>query len=584
MLFVFIAALGADRHRVVLTLLLIASGVLTAALLRVRFAQPPRTTLGRSRHPLSIALPAAVLAGTTVVLGVWFLGPRLPGAGDEALIETHNDQGGVTEVLSPLLDIRSRLVNRSDTELFEMRATEPAYWRALGLASFDGTMWTLPNRTLEDAGNELSVAAPGTRENRQELVIRALGGELVPAAAEPVAASPSDGLRWNAETAALLRTDRDLEPGDRYEIVSAMPRYTADLLRGATTANPPDAIYLQLPDSFPDSVATTAAAVTAGAPTSYDAMLTLQNWFHDEFEYSLDVPAGHSTSAIEAFLRQRVGYCEQFAGTFAAMARSLNIPARVAVGYTQGLDQGDGTRSVLGRNSHAWPEIWFDGVGWVMFEPTPGRGAPGAESHTGLPAAQDDAAPQPGAPGRSPGRRRRTLRRSASRRRSTIPSPHSAARRPSRSAARRSPHPGRVWGLMGVLVALLAGGLALPAIVRRWRRHHPSADIARQVSDLWRRALGALEATGFRVDPSLTPNEQARAAAPRLPVAARPLKELAAVATAATYAPPDEVAGLAAQPHPGEPGPTRWCRQIEHIAADSMTTGGRIRRYFTVWT
>jgi hypothetical protein len=72
-------------------------------------------------------------------------------------------------------------------------------------------------------------------------------------------------------------------------------------------------------------------------------------------------------------------------------------------------------------------------------------------------------------------------------------------------------------------------------------------------------------------------------AAPRLPVAARPLKSLAAAATAATYATPDEITELAAPPHPGEPGPARWCRQIEHIAADSMTTGGRIRRYFTVW-
>ena len=72
-------------------------------------------------------------------------------------------------------------------------------------------------------------------------------------------------------------------------------------------------------------------------------------------------------------------------------------------------------------------------------------------------------------------------------------------------------------------------------------------------------------------------------AAPRLPVAARPLKSLAAVATAATYATPDEVAELAAPHQPGEPGPSRWCRQIEHIAADSMTTAGRIRRYFTVW-
>ena len=52
----------------------------------------------------------------------------------------------MTEVPSPLVDIRSRLVNRADTELFVVRATEPAYWRVSGLASFDGSTWSLPER------------------------------------------------------------------------------------------------------------------------------------------------------------------------------------------------------------------------------------------------------------------------------------------------------------------------------------------------------------------------------------------------------------------------------------------------------
>ena len=104
-----------------------------------------------------------------------------------------------------------------------------------------------------------------------------------------------------------------------------------------------------------------------------------------------------------------------------------------------------------------------------------------------------------------------------------------------------------------------------------------------QIAVLWRRALGAVEATGCRIDPTLTPIEQARAISPRLPVAARPLKSLAEVATAATYATADEIAHLADPQIAGEPGPRRWCRQVERIAEDSMTTGGRLRRYFTVW-
>ena len=299
---------------------------------------------------------------------------------------------------SPLVDIRSRLVNRSDTELFVVRATEPAYWRVSGLASFDGSTWSLPERDTERAGGELADAAPTARENHQEVLIAALRGQLVPAAAEPVAVT-GEGLRWSAETSTLVRTDRDLETGDRIDIVSAMPSFTADVLRSTSSDQPPDPIYLTLPDGFPETVAATAAAVTQGAPTNYDAMLALQNWFQTQFRYSLDVPAGHSNSAIEAFLRQRVGYCEQFAGTFAAMARTLGIPSRLAVGYTPGQLLSDRWYSVTGRNSHAWPEVWFDGLGWVPFEPTPGRGIPGAENYTGVAAAQDESIPDARTPG-----------------------------------------------------------------------------------------------------------------------------------------------------------------------------------------
>ena len=64
-------------------------------------------------------------------------------------------------------------------------------------------------------------------------------------------------------------------------------------------------------------------------------------------------------------------------GDVAVMARTLGIPSRVAVGYTPGALQPDGWYIVTGRDSHAWPEIWLDGVGWILFEPTPSRDLPG---------------------------------------------------------------------------------------------------------------------------------------------------------------------------------------------------------------
>ena len=103
------------------------------------------------------------------------------------------------------------------------------------------------------------------------------------------------------------------------------------------------------------------------------------------------------------------------------------------------------------------------------------------------------------------------------------------------------PDEGIDWIAVAIVFGVLVLLLVSPAIVRKWRRAHPPADPARQMTMLWRRALGAVEATGCRVDPALTPLEQARAVSPRLPVAARPLKSLAEAATAATYATDEEV-------------------------------------------
>ena len=175
-LFVVVAALGADVSRMGFALALVAAGFLAAVLLRARAAPQARTILGRARNPLSTVLPAAFAAGGLVVLAAWVIGPRLPGANDEPLVDTRNERGGVTEVISPLVDIRSRLVNRSATELFVVNATVPAYWRVTALPEFDGSTWRLPDRNLEDVDGALQPARPGSTENRQEIVIHGPDG------------------------------------------------------------------------------------------------------------------------------------------------------------------------------------------------------------------------------------------------------------------------------------------------------------------------------------------------------------------------------------------------------------------------
>ncbi|MEM1335325.1 MAG: DUF3488 and transglutaminase-like domain-containing protein, partial [Actinomycetota bacterium] len=384
-LFVFISALGSDRARIAMTAALVGAGALATIALRIHHAPADVPTIGRTRgNAARVAVPGAICAVATIAVGAAVVGPRLPGAGADPIYDTTTGgRGGLTTVVSPLVDIRSRLTNRSEVELFVVEADTESYWRSSTLAKFDGTTWELPERPLSTAGDGLTTAAAGAVEIRQTITVTNLGGSLVPAAADPIAANPIDGdrsaLRYNADSGTLVQTGDELSSGDAFEIVSAAPRFSSEQLRAATATDAGDPIYLELPSSFPDLARALALDVTAGAPTAYDAALTLQNWMRNEFRYSLEIQEGHGNNAMESFLINRVGYCEQFAGTYAAMMRSLGYPARVAVGFTPGLSEGDGTFSVLGKNAHAWPEVWFDGFGWVPFEPTPGRGAPGAE-------------------------------------------------------------------------------------------------------------------------------------------------------------------------------------------------------------
>jgi transglutaminase-like putative cysteine protease len=205
-----------------------------------------------------------------------------------------------------------------------------------------------------------------------------------------VAISGRTAFVYNPETATVrLAGDARLSEGLAYTVTSVLGEYSVRQLSAAGSNRPPDERYLALPDSFPDDLREQAASIVEGKSSSYARAVALQNWFRENFEYDLTVNYGSGTKGMREFLEARRGFCEQFASTFAAFARSVGIPARVAVGFTPGVDDGDAF-VVRSRNAHAWPEVWFNRIGWVSFEPTPGRGAPGNEGYTGVRPEQDE--------------------------------------------------------------------------------------------------------------------------------------------------------------------------------------------------
>lgn len=339
----------------------------------------------------------ALISGGAILALVAFLGavtagPRLPGTDDPPIVDPRDIDGnepGSRVVISPLIDIRGRIVDQAETEMFSVVTDSPDYWRLTSLDKFNGSVW-ISEGDYSRAGDSLPVSFPSAAPSElttQEFTVRNLGLVWLPAAYQPRSLENESelGISYEPDAATLIVQDEPSitdETTLTYRVESEVPKFDPDFLDIQTGTNI-DQKYLDLPDGFSQVAQELAAELTAGQSSQYDKALALQNFFRQNFEYDINVLPGHSESAIEQFLDNKVGYCEQFAGTFAAMARSVGLPARVAVGFTKGdqdpLDPNKYT--VFGKHGHAWPEVFIDNAGWVRFEPTPGRGAPGSSSY-----------------------------------------------------------------------------------------------------------------------------------------------------------------------------------------------------------
>lgn len=183
------------------------------------------------------------------------------------------------------------------------------------------------------------------------------------------------GSGWTVDPGTLMVFSGNSVSGLKYSVVSRDVEPTAAQLRAAPTAN---ASTVDQDASVPvayNSLARLARQITSGASTAYDKAVKLQHWFTapGNFTYSLNASEPDSLAGLRYFLlHSRRGFCQQFAFAFAVLARLLGIPARVAVGYTSGTPVGNNTWRVSTNDAHAWPELYFQDIGWLAWEPTPG--------------------------------------------------------------------------------------------------------------------------------------------------------------------------------------------------------------------
>jgi transglutaminase-like putative cysteine protease len=154
-----------------------------------------------------------------------------------------------------------------------------------------------------------------------------------------------------------------------------------DALPPAITTN----YYTQVPSSYLALRGLAQSVVkAAGAKTAFQDAVALQDWLSaGGFRYTLNAPTVISESGLANFLEHtKRGYCQQFSFAMAVLARLLGIPARVAIGFTAGTPVAGNQWIVTTHDAHAWPELYFQGSGWLRFEPTPPGSAPGQGTAT----------------------------------------------------------------------------------------------------------------------------------------------------------------------------------------------------------
>ncbi|GAA3276508.1 DUF3488 and transglutaminase-like domain-containing protein [Paenarthrobacter aurescens] len=318
---------------------------------------------------------------------------------------------GTSNGLNPMITLGNSL--RSPTGsgriTYATSASTPLYLRSVTIDNFDGETWAPNDRAAERRPGadriETGYAVQGEVVNAVTSVNAGLfTSPYLPAPFAPASVNGLNGRwTWDPATLSIMSTETTTR-AQRYVVFSAAPKITAQSLSQATAV--PQGIsedFLRIPGNLPDIVRQTADSVTASAGSNYGKALAIQKYLRSgEFTYSLQAPVqngydGNGLSVLADFLAVKSGYCVHFSSAMAVMARAEGIPSRIAVGYAPGRLTGESVAlvgqgsfpeyEVDARDAHAWPELYFEGLGWVPFEPTPSRGVvPEYATETSVPS------------------------------------------------------------------------------------------------------------------------------------------------------------------------------------------------------
>ncbi len=370
---------------------------------------------GRARAPRNLGI-SAQRVGIVAIIAALALPLVLPAHNGNLLVKLFRTgssgpggfgTGGGT--IDPFVALKGQLVRSKPQPLFTVQLTRrpnkavPYYSRVNVLSDYTGDGWRRGSGGVDEPLEQTtfqttppsSLIDPVPFEGYVQ--VSGLGGN------PPVFDRPTHidgvgaGTRWS-ETEQLLTGD-SVSSGDHINESWLQPDPSLDVLRAASAAVTPQMQqYLGLPATMPTYVLSLVQSLTDTTDGAFDKARKIFDYFTKRgsgFSYSLRTKTGDSGSELVDFLKNKEGFCQQYAAAMGVMLRIAGVPSRIVLGYTHPLPDANNRFTVTTNDAHSWVEAYFEGVGWIPFDPTPVVGINGGSANDPAWAKHPTEAPAP---------------------------------------------------------------------------------------------------------------------------------------------------------------------------------------------
>lgn len=279
-----------------------------------------------------------------------------------------------TTELSPLVSMRAQLKSQGNDLMFIAKTDKAQYFRVGVLNKFDGETWSYDSNY---GGNtDTPVEGRATSPTSATFNLKGLEPKFLPTIYNTTNTSSRD--LQILENSTVFSKDGDITS---YTIDANVPSSDLNEIQIENSSlDTPRSLddYLLIPKDFDKNIEALTRTVARNKSSRYEQVTSLRDYFTSgNFTYSTDVDYTSSQKSMAEFLDKKVGFCEQFAATYAAMARAIRIPSRVVIGFSPGSANANGEFVVNAKQAHSWVEVYLTGIGWLTIDPTPAGNLPG---------------------------------------------------------------------------------------------------------------------------------------------------------------------------------------------------------------